>query len=291
MVPKLRTQAHGLVRVAGWALSVLLAWQGWAASLPAQSPGPHMLNAGAMPPGAIGSQQLLRGGPLPGYFQPVEILLPPGAMISTAAADAFDPPQSGPIELGLLIGAVYRLRITNIPNQEALEVYPTIELVDRLYPPVGMEGRFPITIQIAQEDLELALAGKFVTRVVYLEDPDNAVPEARGPEAQPYFEIPRGQDPLEVADRLGRPMAIVRMGGRLPDASGPDAAFLFGSPTFLHFNKAASAALPPAAPVTVSDGQAAANMPVPGGSSRLSPPPKRNRLNLQNAFRPRTAAQ
>lgn len=291
MVHELRSQAGSLVRVAGWTLSVLLAWQGWAASLPAQTPGPHMLNAGAMPPGAIGSQQLMRGGPLPGYFQPVEIVLPPGALISTASTDDFDPPQNGPIELGMLIGAVYRFRVTNIPDRQALEVYPTIEVIDRLYPPVGMEGRFPITIHIAQDELELALSGKFVTRVVYLENPDNAVPEARSAEAQPYFEIPRGEDPLEVADRMGRPMAIVRLGGRLPDASGPDSAFLFGSPPYLRFNKAASVARPPAAPPMSAGEQASLNKPLASGSSRLSPPPKRNRLNLQNAFRTRTATQ
>jgi len=40
-------------------------------------------------------------------------------------------------------------------------------------------------------------------------------------------------DPLEVADRLGRPVAIVRLGGRLPDAMGPDQRFLYGSPPVL----------------------------------------------------------
>jgi hypothetical protein len=38
---------------------------------------------------------------------------------------------------------------------------------------------------------------------------------------------------LEVADRLGRPVAIIRLGGRLPDAGGPEAKFLFGSPPVL----------------------------------------------------------
>lgn len=292
MVLRLRNQATRLVRVAGWALSVLLVWQGSAALLPAQPPGPHMVNAGAMPPGAIGSQQLARGGPLPGYFQPVEIVAPSGALISTAGEADFDEPQNGPIELGMLIGAVYRLRVTNIPNQEALEVYPTIEVIDRLYPPVGMEGRFPITIQLAQQDLEMALAGKFVTRVVYLEDPESAMPLAESPLDQPFFEIPKGEDPLEVADRLGRPMAIVRLGGRLPEATGPDAAFLFGSPPFLRFTKPATPAPPAGAPPIGLEARASLNKPLAEGRSTLTSttPPKRTRLNLQNAFRARSAA-
>ena len=46
-----------------------------------------------MPPGAIGSLQLQRGGPLPGFFQPVEIKAPFGALISLAVDGQFDEPQ------------------------------------------------------------------------------------------------------------------------------------------------------------------------------------------------------
>ena len=38
---------------------------------------------------------------------------------------------------GLLIGSVYRLRVTSIPLAEGLEVFPTIEVIDRLYAPLG----------------------------------------------------------------------------------------------------------------------------------------------------------
>ena len=62
-----------------------------------------------------------------------------------------------------------------------------------------------------------------MTRVIYLEDPDHALPVAEKPDEQTYFEVPPGDNPLDVADRLGRPMAILRMGGRVPDADGPDA--------------------------------------------------------------------
>ena len=49
----------------------------------------HWLNAGAMPPGAIGSLRLHRGGPLSGYFQPVRIRAPEGARIALAMEDGF----------------------------------------------------------------------------------------------------------------------------------------------------------------------------------------------------------
>jgi hypothetical protein len=215
----------------------VLAWANIATLLQAQAPPVHFQHAGIMPPGAIGSQQLLRGGPLPGYFQPVEITGPDGSMIAAAVDGQFDQPATGPVVVGLLIGSVYRLRVTNIPSQEGLEVYPTIEVIDRIYPPIRQEFKFPIPIALAQEELEMALAGKFVTRVVYLEDPDNAEPVSRRGNEQSYFEVAEGENPLDVADSLGRPVAILRLGGRVPGPDGPDETFLYGSPPLVKWTR------------------------------------------------------
>jgi hypothetical protein len=203
----------------------------WPALLAAQQPGVHYLHHGIMPPGAIGSLQLQRGGPLPGFFQPVEIKAPPGVMISLAEGGTFAQAEPAPVRAGMLIGQVYRLRVMNLPLLPGLEVFPTIEVINRLYAPPGQEVRFPIVIDLPLEDLRLAADGKFVTRVVYLEDPQTALPVRENPRQQEWFEAPAGTDPLAAADQLGRPMAIVRIGGRLPDQSGQiDPSFLFGCP-------------------------------------------------------------
>jgi hypothetical protein len=205
-----------------------------AASVQAQGPRVHFQHAGKMPPGAIGNQQLLRGGPLPGYFQPVEIKAPPGTMVSLAVDEQFSAPQATPLRIGMLIAPVYRFRVSQIPDRPGAEVYPTIEVVNRIYPPLGEEFRFPIPIELTLEELEMALNGKFVTRVIYLEDPKQAVPVATGGDiAQTFFEVRPTDDPLAVADQLGRPVAILRLGGRLPEATGPDAKFMYGSPMLL----------------------------------------------------------
>ncbi|MEN6405908.1 MAG: hypothetical protein ABFC77_05495 [Thermoguttaceae bacterium] len=220
--------------VAGRMAMVAVWWLGAAATLLAQSPPVHYLHHGVMPPGAIGSRQLQRGGPLPGFFQPVEIKVPDGALISLAADCRFESPQSGPKKAGLLIGAVYRLRITNIRLAEGQEVFPTIEVIDRLYAPIGQETRFAIPVDITEEDLKLAMSGRFVTRVIYLEDPQRALPARENPPAQTWFEAAPGQDPLAVADGLGRPVAILRLGARLPEpAETLEPSFYFGSPPFV----------------------------------------------------------
>jgi hypothetical protein len=218
-------------RVAGGTALAAAFCLGLAVQLPAQQPKVHYWHHGAMPPGAIGSLQLQRGGPLPGYFQPVEIVVPPGVAVSFSEYGAFGEPSPVPVRVGLLVGQVYRIRLTNIPLHEGLEVFPTIEVIDRLYPPPGQERRFPVFIEVTREDLDLALDGKFVTRVIYLEDPEKALPVGQLDKQQSWFEAAPGQDPLAVADQLGRPMAILRMGARLPTVEdGMESSFLFGCP-------------------------------------------------------------
>lgn len=258
MVRNRRYRVIRPARVASCVIAALGVWCCLAARLPAQAPPVHYLHGGVMPPGAIGSAQLQRGGPLPGYFQPVEIRGPSGLAISTAEAGQFSDPQAAPLVAGMLIGSVYRLRVTNIPLQPGMEVYPTIEVIDRTYPPPGREFKFPIPIELTQEELELALDGKFVTRVIYLEEPDSAVPTAHEPGDQPYFEVREGENPLEIADTLGRPMAILRLGARVPDTDGPDQAFMYGSPPLLKWRSR------PTASCIVSDMQ----RPAPARTAR-----------------------
>jgi hypothetical protein len=210
-----------------------------ATALWAQEANVHYLHHGVMPPGAIGSQQLQRGGPLSGFFQPVEIKAPAGASISLAVSNAFDDGAAAPRRVGLLIGSVYRLRVTNIPQAEGLEVFPSIEVIDRLYTPTEQQQRFAVPIELTRDELQMAIDGKFVTRVIYLEDPLRALPVRSDPQAQSWFEVGPGRDPLAVADALGRPVAILRLGGRLPD-QGPDPTFFYGSPPFVQFPPPAS---------------------------------------------------
>ena len=227
-----RARVDGLLQ---WAVLVCLV-TGLTAS--AQERPVHWLNAGVLPPGAIGSQRLQRGGPLPGYFQPVRIRAPEGARISLAVEGGFSEGHENEALVGLQIGPVYRLQVADIPNGEGLELYPTIELIDRTYPPPGLALRYPIPIELTQDELEMASRGAFVTRVIYVEDPMQALPVAhKAKDEQAWFEAPVGEDPLVTADREGRPIAILRIGGRVPNAGG-DAGCGPGAPRFVTFNPA-----------------------------------------------------
>jgi hypothetical protein len=207
----------------------------------------HYQNRADMPSGAIGRSQFERGGPFQNYFQPVEVRVPEGSIVSLAAEGDFLPSKQNVALGGMLIGQVYRLKVAYLTPEHEVEVFPSIELVDRLYPPPGQETRFPVPVEITAEDLALAAEGKFVTRVIYLEDPRNPLPVRELPgHEQRVTDSLLNQDPLQVADQMGRPMAILRLGSRVPQYDSNTGKFLFGSPP-LQIYQQAKPELPPEA--------------------------------------------
>lgn len=183
------------------------------------------------PPGVVGRIQLQRDCRLHHYFQPVQIVAPEGVEVSFAEGGFFGESVAQPATVALLVGLPYRVKLTGIPYEPEAELYPTIELIDRTYPPAEKAHRFPIPIAFDAVDIEAALRGELVTRVVYLEDSQNAEPVGyAGP--QRVFESAPGEDMLQTADYFGRPLAIIRLGSRVPAEIGGPAAehFLFGSP-------------------------------------------------------------
>lgn len=194
------------------------------------APNAHYPNHALMPPGQIGSQMLFPGGPIPGYFQPAQIRCPQGGKISVATEGKFLAGRPSILNVGLLIGSPYRFKITEIPGLPGTELFPTVELLDRLHPPAGLETRFPIPIHLTAQELRMAAEGLFVTRVIYLEDPTNPVVVQDEANRQRFFDVRFNEDPLRVADELGRPMAILRMGSKQPRIDRQTGRFLFSSP-------------------------------------------------------------
>lgn len=197
--------------------------------------GVHQLHSSLMPPGVIAREQLLRDASFRGYFQPVELYGPEGSSISLVVDGRFQRPQRSPVRAGMLIGKVYRFRVTNIRRHEGFEVFPTVEVINRMYPPKGQATRFPIPIELTEDELAMALDGHFVTRVIYLENPKTALALPQDGKNQRYYEIAPDQDPIQVADELGRPMAILRMGSRVPAENESIVNFSYGSPPLLIF--------------------------------------------------------
>jgi uncharacterized repeat protein (TIGR01451 family) len=148
------------------------------------------------------------------------------------------PPEAVPVgdghglaTVGLRVGVGYRLRLSNLPDRPDAELFPVIEIVGHLHRPEGIDpARYPIRVAFTLDDLEQALdRGRLVTQVVYLEDPEQALPIALPKDEVSVVTVGPSEDPLKVAAALGRVMALVRTGGRKPsteelnDVRGPGA--------------------------------------------------------------------
>lgn len=209
----------------------------------------YYLNRGDLVPGRMGAYRKLQapyGTPVDEtYFQAVKLTAPAGVSIAGAAEGRFAALQPAPQTFGMQVGQVYRFRVTGIRLHPGVEVYPTVEVIDRTHPPHGQEAIYPILIELSEEDMVLAARGKFVTRVIYIEDPNTALPVVETDQTgQGYYEITPGADPMAVASVLGRPVAILRLGGRAPNsAAEADMPFLYHCPPLLSYSASGSEAI------------------------------------------------
>lgn len=168
------------------------------------------------------------------YYQPVRLVLPEKAVVQIAGPAGFVPNRNDPGLFGLKPGEVYRFKVSEIPYSPGRELYPTLEMLGRLSPPAGHENEFPVPVEMTQEDLDLALSGNLVTRVIFLEPPRSALPvDSTLPAGKLQIEAPASINPVALAESRGRLMAVLRVGSRIPEeAVGPNSAFYFGLPAF-----------------------------------------------------------
>ena len=174
-------------------------------------------SAATAAPGAIGGVRQPQPGPRPESFlpdavQPVEIRGPRGMLVAIETAAGWSPLRPAPLRMGLVVGQPYRLRLAGLPGHEGRELYPSLRVLARLATPPGMAWRFPVEVAIDDDDVDLALAGSHVRRIVYSAcDPElpDAVPSAT-------FDVLPGCDGLAVATTLGDPVAEIVIGNRVP---------------------------------------------------------------------------
>ncbi len=81
-----------------------------------------------------------------------------------------------------------------------------------------------IPIQFTEEDFDQVLTGNFVTKVIYLPDPEYQELALAGVETLVSTRLDPGVDPIVEADRRGAILAIVRLGNKDLQTPGGTAA-------------------------------------------------------------------
>jgi hypothetical protein len=120
---------------------------------------------------------------------------------------------------------IYRMKLTNIPGREGTELYPTIEIGPTTPRTEAFLAHNAIPIQFTEEDFDQVLAGNFVTKVIYLPDPEFQELALAGVETLVSTRLDPGVDPITEADRRGSILAVVRLGNKDVELGGGDAGF------------------------------------------------------------------
>ncbi|MEM9656903.1 MAG: hypothetical protein AAF961_00950 [Planctomycetota bacterium] len=108
--------------------------------------------------------------------------------------------------------AIYRLKLSNIPQRPGVELYPTLEIAPVTPRTDAFLAHSPIPVQFTDEDLDQVQSGNFVTKVIYLPDPEFQELALAGVETLVSTRLDPGVDPIREADNRGAILAIVRIG-------------------------------------------------------------------------------
>ena len=111
-------------------------------------------------------------------------------------------------------GAIYRLKLANIPGRPGVELYPTLEVGPMMPRTEAFLAHNTIPVQFTPEDFDQVLSGNFVTKVIYLPDPEFQELALAGVETLVSTRLDPGVDPIVEADRRGAILAIVRLGDK-----------------------------------------------------------------------------
>lgn len=155
--------------------------------------------------------------PAPGAASQIIFNGPEGMAVSwdVSAPGSFDSePLICPGRYNFPQGAIYRLKLTNIPGREGAELYPTLEVGPSLPRTDAYLAHNAIPVQFTEEDFDQVLSGNFVTKVIYLPDAEFQELALAGVETLVSTRLDPGLDPIVEADRRGAILAIIRLGNK-----------------------------------------------------------------------------
>lgn len=111
-------------------------------------------------------------------------------------------------------GGIFRLKVSQLPGRESVMLYPTLEVAPVTPRTDAYLAHAPIPVQFTEEDFDQVLSGNFVTKVIYLPDPEFTEVALAGVETLVSTRLDPGVDPIAEADKRGSILAILRMGNK-----------------------------------------------------------------------------
>jgi hypothetical protein len=137
-------------------------------------------------------------------------------------ANAIDVPG----RYNFLQAAIYRLKLTNIPGNPEMELYPTLEVVPANHKTAAFLAHSAVPVSFTDYDLSQVASGNYVVKVIYLPDPQFQNLATTGPDELVSSQLEPGVDPIAEACRRGSILLVIRMGNihlELPHSPPMDA--------------------------------------------------------------------
>jgi len=204
-------------------------------------PGVMMMGGGGSPGGppgmggmgGMGGPGCAPGMPVPGNTNSQVVFIGPDGMAvnwDLSQPGMFDSePLIAPGRQNFNQGAIYRLKLTNIPGRPGVELYPTLEVGPTTSRTDAFLAHNAIPVQYTEEDFDQVQSGNFVTKVIYLPDPEFQALALAGVETLVSTRLDPGVDPIVEADRRGAIMAIIRLGNKDLEVPGTEGGMNFST--------------------------------------------------------------
>jgi len=198
-------------------------------------PGPGVIpSPGMMPP---------PGAPGLGHFQPVSSSVPgmmqmsarsprPSAFVPTSQINFlgveslvihYDATRPGAFDSAPLVcpathdfpqGQLFRVKVSNIPGQPGKELFPTLEIAPTAARTQAFLAHSSVPIEFTDTDFDQVFSGNYITKVVYLPNPEFQGIAMSGVGTLVNTQLQPGVDPILEASKRGAILAVIRMGNK-----------------------------------------------------------------------------
>ena len=156
---------------------------------------------------------------------------PAGAQVTWFGKDAEELKRPAPLLVGLRSRHLYPFAFTALVDGEELTWFGSVHVVRGPdAPPEGVSGdEAPVAVHFNDLDVVNLAGGQMLTKVIVLEDPDQATAVLSPPDEGIVYEEPIADEVFDTAKRLGEIVAVVRIGNRIPTRGELAASFVPGS--------------------------------------------------------------
>ena len=157
------------------------------------------------------------GKPTPAPVLATRVLAPAGVRVTAYPATPIARTFEAPAVLGMRPGYIYRLELSTIPAYPGRSLFPEVEICGTIVPRPRMNYMdWQAPLLFTTGDIDRAMAGTMVTKIVYLEDPEKAIPADATRDAPIELTDDSVQEAVRTAIENGRLVAVIRLGDKVP---------------------------------------------------------------------------